>query len=350
MRELSDSLRDKKENLFLPASPPFPMQTTEFVSRLMVRRLRRHGLTFQKIPPKDVAVQLTSIFTSVITHIQPCELVRQAWDKNTRDSEAPNVSALQELLYRMRPLASLAAVLEHVADRKAYVLYMVEVLQHLKSWNDFNGIVLIFGGLTNSSVHRLSLWPDIEEEFAEEFDQLRKIMDPHRNSKDLRAAMEAASPPCLPYVNVFLRDLIFTNDGNASYKSSPENSPASSPEIGSEMINRRKAELATKIIKNVQRLVDKAKYTLPQQADLQHLLLSCPLLTGGQLDLASRWNEPQSRGRPEEKPTYLVPALENTYELVKPRPKRYKNTAVSMPKLIVIILAIIVSIVFRLCK
>jgi hypothetical protein len=246
-----------------------------------------------------VAKQITQMFGWTIKRIQPCELVIQAWDKDYSDEEAPYVSYLQTLLYRLRSLASLSAVLEDPSDRRNYLYYMLHVLYYTKSWNDFNGIILIFGGLTNSSVHRLSVWEDIEEEISEELEVIRTITNPHRNSTALRAAMEEASPICQPYINIFLRDLIFSNDGNASFKS----------DLSGTRVNKRKAELSAGVVRKLQQLVRKATHEIKPDPELQLFLRSCPSLIGVQLDAGSRWSEPQHRARPDTKPEFMVPPL-----------------------------------------
>lgn len=200
-------------------------------------------------------------------------------------------------------------MLENPKDRHRYLVFMIQVLRHLRSWNDFNGVILIFGGITNSSVHRLSVWHDIDESVMHELEALRVITNPHRNAKELRASMEEAGPPCLPYVNVFLRDLIFTNDGNPSHRPNSE---------GVLRLNRRKAELSAGIVRNVQRLSRKASHQFENLHEVQELLLSCPLLAGSQLDVASRWVEPHQRSRPDTKPEFLVSSLNPTSQRWEP--------------------------------
>lgn len=159
----------------------------------------------------------------------------------------------------------------------------------------------------NSSVFRLEAWKKMEEELEEEVKILRVLTNPHRNSRDLRAAMEEATV-CLPYVNVFLRDLIFCHDGNQSYKVP---TPSSSPDLsdrGEERINKRKAELTAGIIRNVTRLSKKATHNIPAHDELQQLLRRCPALSGSQLDQASRWVEPRDKVRPD-KPDWVISAI-----------------------------------------
>eukprot|EP01127_Copromyxa_protea_P017439 TRINITY_DN5303_c0_g2_i1.p1 TRINITY_DN5303_c0_g2~~TRINITY_DN5303_c0_g2_i1.p1 ORF type:complete len:425 (+),score=56.82 TRINITY_DN5303_c0_g2_i1:397-1671(+) len=318
-----------KKHRLLPSLPE-SWTIREFVSAIM------------KFSPKDVAEQITMIYTEIIAQIQPCELVRQAWDKESCNYEAPFVTGLQDWLTRLCTFGTLTAVLEDPLDRKNFLSFSVQVLFHLHSWNDLCGIILVFGGITNSAVHRLSIWEDVGDEIFEKFTELRVLTNPYHNSSNMRKALEEATV-CLPYVNIFLRDLTFANDGNPSYKASPD----ASSEGNVNRVNKRKAELSSGIVRNLIRSRKKATHAFPIREDIRKTLLSCPRVTNRQLHTTSLWIDPQNRTQPPTKPEWVTSKIIDMPPHWKQIPWKNKNTSLQRWFLAAFVVALLSLVIYQ---
>jgi len=76
----------------------------------------------------------------------------------------------------------------------------------------------VISGLNMAPILRLKqikqyLPPDVPEIL----DELMKIMTPERSWKTFRDVLAKAEPPSIPYLGVFLTDLVFIDEGNPIY-------------------------------------------------------------------------------------------------------------------------------------
>ncbi len=105
--------------------------------------------------------------------------------------------------------------MEKIRERIECVIYFLEVAQALREMHNFNGLMELLAGLRNSAVHRLKkTWEGIPNKYIKSFEEMVELMSPSLNYSKLRGALRTLSPPCVPYLGVFLTDLTFMNDGN----------------------------------------------------------------------------------------------------------------------------------------
>jgi son of sevenless-like protein len=76
-------------------------------------------------------------------------------------------------------------------------------------------------GLNSSAVYRLTdAWEQISENHTLRRDAAVKLLSSENNSKRMRETMNKVyekGEPCSPYIGIFLRDLVYTEDGNPTY-------------------------------------------------------------------------------------------------------------------------------------
>lgn len=117
-------------------------------------------------------------------------------------------------------------------------------------------------------------------------DELDALMDTKGNYKNYRAALRAVEPPALPYLGVFLRDLLFIEEGN------PDNKDE-------DVINFEKLMLIGDVITQIKYFQSKS-YGFTHDVLLQEYLLKISTLPEEMLYKHSLLCEPQ---RGEEKTT-----------------------------------------------
>lgn len=82
--------------------------------------------------------------------------------------------------------------------------------------NNFNGALQINSALNSSAIFRLSsLFEQLTERETQELQSFRSILSRENNYKVLREAISRGSPPTLPYLGMYLTDLIFIEEGQA---------------------------------------------------------------------------------------------------------------------------------------
>ncbi len=72
----------------------------------------------------------------------------------------------------------------------------------------------ILAGLGNVSIQRLKyVWAEIHEKFLRKFEELENLMSTVKNYSNYRHYIKNHKGPILPYIGIYLRDLLFANEG-----------------------------------------------------------------------------------------------------------------------------------------
>lgn len=127
------------------------------------------------------------------------------WVKNTIVM-TDNLKARVEVLTRFIEISGVSVVLLNT---------LFIIFKYLREMNNFNGIMEMMSGLRSASVHRLKkTWSCISTNKMKLFDELMDLMSPTSNYTKFRNYLhKEISPPCIPYLGVYLSDLTFLEDG-----------------------------------------------------------------------------------------------------------------------------------------
>lgn len=105
--------------------------------------------------------------------------------------------------------------------RKKIIKKFLSVLTELKDLASYNMIMAVYSALTNSAVHRLSnTWEGMDEKSISTKDAINEFISTQGNSKNFREAMNqnyTSGKPCAPYMGIYLKDLVFLDDGQPTY-------------------------------------------------------------------------------------------------------------------------------------
>jgi hypothetical protein len=73
----------------------------------------------------------------------------------------------------------------------------------------------MIAALNSAAVHRLHLtWAELRPKTAVRWRHLEAAMSADLNYKSPRELLSKCSPPCVPYLGIFLSDLTFVEEGN----------------------------------------------------------------------------------------------------------------------------------------
>lgn len=149
--------------------------------------------------------------------IQLWEFFGQGWMKADKERKSKNILAF---IHRFNHVSAwvTSEVLKH-NDPKQRALTMIHFLKIAKACfelNNFNGCMEVLAGLSTGAVARLKqTWNLLKDKDTKLFAELNSLMD--NNFKNLREGVTSARPPCIPYLGVYLSDLIFLDEGNPDY-------------------------------------------------------------------------------------------------------------------------------------
>lgn len=83
--------------------------------------------------------------------------------------------------------------------------------------NNYNSLCAVLGALNSSPIHRLKCaWARVPDKQLNLFESFKAIFVNTRNFRNFRTQFRNVSPPAIPYFGLFLQDLVFIDDGNAS--------------------------------------------------------------------------------------------------------------------------------------
>ncbi|XP_004365044.1 hypothetical protein CAOG_00173 [Capsaspora owczarzaki ATCC 30864] len=194
-----------------------------------------------QLEAKDLAEQMTLFDSGLYQNIHPLEFVHQLWTPKDRERTqyAPFLSnfilrfdtesfwVASEIVYGGRDAKSQADL----------IAKFIMVAKHCLALNNFYSVFSVMGGLHFPVIRKLkAAWDLLPAAVIKAKERIEQIMNPSRNMRAYREAIANIKPnePVLPFLPVYLKDLVFINDGN--------------PRLVNEMVNFDKLRMISKII------------------------------------------------------------------------------------------------------
>jgi son of sevenless-like protein len=162
----------------------------------------------------ELARHLCTMEFEAFSRILPTECLGQAWNKKNKETKAPNITAIIKRFNEVSCwVSSMLVTTEELKARTAVLARFIEIADECRQFNNFNSVVAIVSGLESSAVHRLKkTWAGLPSHITETFEQLKNLMSTEKNYLTYRNVVKLANPPCIPYLGVFLTDLVFIDE------------------------------------------------------------------------------------------------------------------------------------------
>lgn len=184
----------------------------------------------------EIAKQLTLIESKIFLNIRPDELLNGNFQMN-KSKLSPNISKslkFTNLLseYVLESILSTEITFKKRIERFNSWLNVALSCYYLKNFNSLAAIII---SLQNHIITRLeTLIEHLPTKYFNLFEDLKKVIHPNNNYKGYRIKLnklleeggdeeqggEKCSRPVIPYINLFLQDLTFIEEGNKNYRNS----------------------------------------------------------------------------------------------------------------------------------
>jgi son of sevenless len=152
----------------------------------------------------------------------------------------------------------------------------------------------ITSALGTSPILRLArTWAQVSPKTNAMLEVLRNLISTTKNFAQYREALHIANPPCIPFMGVYLTDLVFIEDGIASIVKN------------SELINFAKRTKTAEVIREIQQYQN-VPYALNPVHELQTWILGQMGSAGDVSEMYDRSLEVEPREREEEKIARLL--------------------------------------------
>ena len=184
----------------------------------MISAARVTKLCTEQMHPLEVARQLTRRAFAAFKAIRHTEFLKQAWAKDDASVRAPQLlAAIDEFNTTTRWAVSHVLAGSNPHERAHVVCFLIDVASSCMVLNNYASLMAILSALGSVAISRLSsTFAALPKNYEEDYHELSEFMSMSNNSRNYRDAIQAASPPFVPYLGVFLQDLTFIDDGNES--------------------------------------------------------------------------------------------------------------------------------------
>jgi son of sevenless len=162
------------------------------------------------LDPIELARQLTLIECAAFCSIRPNELIGQRFNKQEYGL-APGIRAACNLNTKIASwMTTLVLSYEDPKHRAALLKYFIRVGEVCLQLHNFNTLMAVRSALDSSSISRLKrTWEQLGHKSKQSFDGMLKATDSSRNFGDYRNSLKQLVAPCLPFLGLYLTDLIF---------------------------------------------------------------------------------------------------------------------------------------------
>uniref|UniRef100_A0A182J011 Uncharacterized protein n=1 Tax=Anopheles atroparvus TaxID=41427 RepID=A0A182J011_ANOAO len=165
----------------------------------------------QQVSPVELASQITLLDFPIFNAIQPEELTSCGWTKKNKHTLAPNVVAFTKR-FNHTTFWTVQEILNGVSpkDRAEIIGHFIKVAKKLHDINNLHSLFAVISALKSASVHRLKeSWLLVSRKDQQQLDRLSQLFDESDNWAALRKCINQFKLPGIPYLGIFLTDIIY---------------------------------------------------------------------------------------------------------------------------------------------
>lgn len=200
-----------------PSPAPHRALGTLAPQPIFPRNLKRIKLL--DLEPLEVARQLTVKESDAFRNIKPSECLNKSWCGPQGDVKAPGIRGMIATSNLLMTWVTTGILESTDTKKRALVLrHWIAIAEQAQQLQNYATMSTISSALNSSPILRLrKTWEQVHPRAKHQLDQLTRIMDSNKNFSSYREIIRNLNPPCIPFLGVYLTDLVFIQDGNPDF-------------------------------------------------------------------------------------------------------------------------------------
>ncbi|XP_071820476.1 ras-specific guanine nucleotide-releasing factor RalGPS1-like isoform X2 [Apostichopus japonicus] len=171
-----------------------------------------------RVSPEDFATQLTLEDLKIFKQIMPEELASCEWSGKHKNNICPNVVAFSRRFNQVS-FWVVKEILESQTSkiRAELIGAYIRIAKKLFDMNNLHSSMAIVSALHSAPIFRLSkTWNAVNRRDRAVCEKMADVMSEDDNRQNLRDYMESIRMPCIPYLGMYLQDLVFIDVAHPS--------------------------------------------------------------------------------------------------------------------------------------
>ncbi|PRP74980.1 small GTP-binding protein [Planoprotostelium fungivorum] len=194
-------------------------------------------------------------------------------DPSKRATKGSGISRLVDQFNRMSSWISGQILSRNSVEARIRVIHKLIVIACIcLRLNNYHGAMEIMSAMESVSVASLKkTWTAIPSGDLKMLAGLRQVLNIEDNFKNVRKCTEMSRPPAIPYIGVYMQDLVFLEDAPTVVNPSKSSEEGEEKKEKLEMVNFRKIEMMGKILSCLHRLAS-TTYSIEEDEEMDKWL------------------------------------------------------------------------------
>ncbi|KAJ1561508.1 RasGEF [Nowakowskiella sp. JEL0078] len=188
--------------------------TRKSLPSALFSKQQSNSIDISQVDPLEIARQMCLIDEQIFRSIRTRELLGQRWTRENKIEISPNVVAMIAGFNTTVDIFSSHVISKKTAKGRAQLIrHFINVAKKLIYLGNYNSCHAIVSALSSTAIYRLRRsWDLVPKQLQADLQGLKNIFSPNDNYASLRSQLRNVNAPGVPWIGLYLRDLIIVEE------------------------------------------------------------------------------------------------------------------------------------------